>query len=310
MCFLLVAFPPRLMGRSCERTHNLREMHDLKNPFSVWSSKLRIIEQWTLTLEYSMNHNGTHQTTIVQVRSLSNGWRHLHNYGISWKHTGGWTSNLDASQDSYPSNSSSKKIPFSEEKKNCPKLNKLHNPIRSPPAAGYFSWVVNQIVHEMHVLPFLILFVGDNFSEDKKSFFLFLLQLSRFYQDWIFFCWKNAAELYSEVHRPISYSYLQFWKSKPINIFFTRLSLYEKKLKSVITCLFLIGVVQLQYVLIFTWRLKGKGHLSMSSTLEFVWNHAISKTFDKIFITFNCTFKNGSNWKSSTFFLWTPNMQM
>ena len=48
-------------------------------------------------------------TAIVQVRSLSNGWRHLHNYGISWKHTGGWTSNLDASQDSYPSNSSSKK---------------------------------------------------------------------------------------------------------------------------------------------------------------------------------------------------------
>ena len=112
-------------------------------------------------------------TAIVQVRSLSNGWRHLHNYGISWKHTGGWTSNLDASQDSYPSNSSSKKIPFSEEKKNCPKLNKLHNPIRSPPAAGYFSWVVNQIVHEMHVLPFLILFVGDNFSEDKISFFFF-----------------------------------------------------------------------------------------------------------------------------------------
>ena len=74
------------------------------------------------------------------MRSLSNGWRHLHNYGISWKHTGGWTSNLDASQDSYPSNSSSKKIPFSEEKKNCPKLNKLHNPIRSPPATGYFSW--------------------------------------------------------------------------------------------------------------------------------------------------------------------------
>ena len=78
----------------------------------------------------------------------------------------------------------------------------------------------------------------DDFSEEKKIFFLFLLQLSRFYQDWIFFCWKNAAELYTAVDRPISYSYLQFWKSKPINMFFIPIfCLYEKKLKSVITCL-------------------------------------------------------------------------
>ena len=151
----------------------------------------------------------------------------------------------------------------------------------------------------MHVLPFLILFVEWTIFQKKKNL---LPQLSRFYQDWIFFCWKNAAELYTAVDRPISYSYLQFWKSKPINMFFPIFCLYEKKLKSVITCLFLIGVVQLQYILIFTWRLKGKDHLSMSATLEFVWNHAISKTFDKIFITFNCRFKNGSNWKSSTFF--------
>ena len=179
------------------------------------------------------------------MRSLSNGWRHLHNYGISWKHTGGWTSNLDASQDSYPSNSSSKKIPFSEEKKNCPKLNKLHNPIRSPPATGYFSWaeLSTKLFMKCTFYRFWFYSLKRRFFRRKKIFFLFLLQLSRFYQDWIFFCWKNAAELYTAVDRPISYSYLQFWKSKPINMFLPIFCLYEKKLKSVITCRFLISVL-------------------------------------------------------------------
>jgi len=202
LCFLLVAFPPRLMGKSCERTHKRREMPDLINPvLGIWSLNINtsgIFPESKWNTHQTVNDG---LTTVLQVRSLSNGWRHLHNYGISWKHTGGWTSNLDASQDSYPSNSSSKKkIPFSEEKKNCPKLNKLHNPIRSPLATlatlaelscqPNCSWNARFTVFDF-------IRWRDDFSEEKKIFFLFLLQLSRFYQDWIFFCWKNAAELYT-----------------------------------------------------------------------------------------------------------------
>ena len=155
----------------------------------------------------------------------------------------------------------------------------------------------------MHVLPFLILFVEETIFQKKKNLFSFSAStvtiLSRLN---IFLlkecCWAVHCSGQTNFLFIFTVLEIQTHKYVPTHI----LSIWEKVEECYHMSFSDISVVQLQYILIFTWRLKGKDHLSMSATLEFVWNHAISKTFDKIFITFNCRFKNGSNWKSSTFF--------